>query len=84
MYLVYKQAGKVTDAEHGKLTNRSGDKRGGWSASKFAAKHNLGEPIAGNLYQALHLSIISLSFTLLFQAEFDDYVPKLYKQLSGE
>jgi hypothetical protein len=50
--LVYKQAGKITDAEHGKLTNRSDKNRGGWSAAKFAAKHKLGEPVAGNLYQA--------------------------------
>ena len=34
----------------------------------FAKKYNLGEPIAGNFYQA----------------EWDDYVPKLYEQLSGE
>jgi len=67
VYLVYKQPGKVTDAEHGHLTNRSTDNRGGWSAAKFASKHHLGEPIAGNLYQA----------------EFDDYVPQLYKQLGA-
>jgi len=67
VYLVYKQPGKITDAEHGKLTDRSMDNRGKWSAAKFAQKHKLGEPIAGNLYQA----------------EFDDYVPELYKQLGA-
>ncbi|KAK0419597.1 hypothetical protein QR680_014226 [Steinernema hermaphroditum] len=67
VYLVYKQAGKITDAEHGHLTNRSGDNRGGWKIAKFADKHKLGTPIAGNL----------------FQAQWDDYVPKLYKQLGA-
>ncbi|KAL1235881.1 Phosphatidylethanolamine-binding protein [Trichinella spiralis] len=57
----------LTDKEHGHLTNRSGNNRGGFSIRKFAAKHDLGAPIAGNFYQA----------------EWDDYVPKLYEQLSG-
>uniref|UniRef100_A0A7E4W1A0 Phosphatidylethanolamine-binding protein n=1 Tax=Panagrellus redivivus TaxID=6233 RepID=A0A7E4W1A0_PANRE len=67
VYLVYKQNGKITDTEHGHLTNTSADNRGKWSIAKFAAKHNLGTPIAGNF----------------FQAEFDDYVPELYKQLGA-
>nr|5TVD_A Chain A, Tm16 [Trichuris muris] len=67
VFLVYKQSGKIRDADHGHLTNRSGDGRGGFSAAKFAKKHNLGDPIAGNLYQA----------------QWDDYVPKLYEQLGG-
>lgn len=49
------------------LTNRSGDNRGGFAIRKFAAKYKLGEPISGNV----------------FQAEWDDYVPILYKQLDG-
>ncbi|XP_033211338.1 protein D2-like isoform X2 [Belonocnema kinseyi] len=66
VFLVYKQPGKVTfDAK--RLTNKSGDNRGGFSIKKFAAKHNLGDPIAGNMYQA----------------EWDDYVPILYKQLGA-
>lgn len=36
-------------------------------ASDLAAKYNLGEPIAGNFCQA----------------EWDDYVPKLYEKLSS-
>lgn len=35
---------------------------------EFAKKYLLGEPLAGNFYQAMY----------------DDYVPTLYKQLSGE
>lgn len=67
VYLVYKQPGKIEDKEHGHLTNRSADNRGGWKVAKFAEKHKLGNPVAGNFYQA----------------EFDDYVPKLYKQLGA-
>ncbi|XP_018566689.1 phosphatidylethanolamine-binding protein homolog F40A3.3 isoform X1 [Anoplophora glabripennis] len=48
-----------------RLTNRSGDNRGCFSIKKFAEKYKLGLPVAGNLYQA----------------EYDDYVPILYKQL---
>lgn len=66
VFLVYKQPGKVTFDEK-RLTNKSGDDRGGFSIKKFAAKHNLGDPIAGNMYQA----------------EWDDYVPILYKQLGA-
>lgn len=50
-----------------RLTNRSGDNRANFAIRKFAKKYNLGAPIAGNLYQA----------------EFDDYVPILYKQLGA-
>ncbi|CAI2353500.1 unnamed protein product [Caenorhabditis sp. 36 PRJEB53466] len=67
IYLIYKQTGRIEDAEHGRLTNRSGDKRGGWKAAKFVEKHGLGTPVYGNLYQA----------------EYDDYVPILYKQLGA-
>ncbi|WKX98229.1 hypothetical protein Q1695_013701 [Nippostrongylus brasiliensis] len=67
VFLVYKQNGRITDSEHGHLTNRSGDGRGKFKTAKFVEKHKLGTPIAGNFYQA----------------EFDDYVPILYKQLGG-
>lgn len=66
VFLLYKQQGKVS-ADEPRLTNRSGDHRGQFSIKKFAAKYNLGQPVAGNLYQA----------------EWDDYVPKLYKQLGA-
>ncbi|XP_011352256.1 protein D2 isoform X2 [Ooceraea biroi] len=50
-----------------RLTNRSGDNRGKFSIKNFAAKYKLGDPIAANM----------------FQAEYDDYVPILYKQLGN-
>ncbi|EEC19626.1 phosphatidylethanolamine-binding protein, putative [Ixodes scapularis] len=50
-----------------RLTNRSGDHRGEFKIREFAKKYQLGEPVAANFYQA----------------EWDDYVPKLYEQLSG-
>lgn len=66
VFLLYKQPGKLTFDEK-RLTNRSGDNRGGFAIKKFAAKYKLGDPISGNM----------------FQAEWDDYVPILYKQLDG-
>uniref|UniRef100_A0ABD2WLP7 Phosphatidylethanolamine-binding protein n=1 Tax=Trichogramma kaykai TaxID=54128 RepID=A0ABD2WLP7_9HYME len=66
VFLVYKQPGKL-DFDEKRLTNRSGDGRNNFSIKKFAQKYNLGNPIAGNMYQAA----------------FDDYVPILYKQLEG-
>ncbi|XP_046750047.1 protein D2-like isoform X2 [Diprion similis] len=64
VFLVYKQPGKINFDEQ-RLTNKSGDNRAKCSIKKFAAKYKLGDPIAGNMYQA----------------EYDDYVPILYKQL---
>uniref|UniRef100_A0A1I7U2V2 Phosphatidylethanolamine-binding protein n=1 Tax=Caenorhabditis tropicalis TaxID=1561998 RepID=A0A1I7U2V2_9PELO len=52
VYLIYKQSGRIEDAEHGRLTNGSGDKRGAWKTADFVAKHGLGTPLFGNLYQA--------------------------------
>ncbi|KAI4492280.1 hypothetical protein M0802_009861 [Mischocyttarus mexicanus] len=66
VFLLYKQPKKLTFDEK-RLTNRSADDRGLFSISKFAKKYNLGDPIAGNMYQA----------------EYDDYVPILYKQLGA-
>ncbi|XP_076759629.1 protein D2 isoform X2 [Xylocopa sonorina] len=66
VFLLYKQPGKLTFDER-RLTNRSGDHRAQFSIRKFAQKYKLGDPIAGNMYQA----------------EFDDYVPILYKQLGA-
>ncbi|XP_015360683.1 phosphatidylethanolamine-binding protein 1 [Marmota marmota marmota] len=50
------------------LSNRSGDNRGKFKVSAFRKKYKLGSPVAGTCYQA----------------EWDDYVPKLYEQLSGK
>ena len=46
----------------------SADNRGGTKANDVASKFNLGTPVAGNY----------------FQAEWDNYVPKLYEKLSGK
>ncbi|KAK4871574.1 hypothetical protein RN001_015698 [Aquatica leii] len=66
VFLVYKQPKQLTFDEP-RLTNRSGDNRAKFSIKKFAEKYKLGNPIAGNFYQA----------------EYDDYVPILYKQLGA-
>ena len=50
------------------LSNRSGDHRGKFKVASFRKKYELGTPLAGTCYQA----------------EWDDYVPKLYEQLSGK
>ncbi|XP_043762081.1 phosphatidylethanolamine-binding protein 1-like [Cervus elaphus] len=50
------------------LSNRSGDRRGKFKVASFRKKYELGTPVAGTCYQA----------------EWDDYVPKLYEQLSGK
>ncbi|XP_050544055.1 phosphatidylethanolamine-binding protein homolog F40A3.3-like isoform X2 [Daktulosphaira vitifoliae] len=50
-----------------RLTNKSALNREKFSIHKFAKKYTLGSPIAGNFYQA----------------QFDDYVPLLYKQLGA-
>lgn len=67
VFLIYKQSGKLTFDEP-RLTNYSGDNRGCFKIAAFSQKYKLGNPIAGNFYQA----------------EFDDYVPLLYKQLEGK
>jgi len=66
VFLAYKQPGTLNPDEK-VLTNRSGDGRGNFRIRNFAKKYGLGDPIAGNFYQA----------------QWDDYVPKLYEQLSG-
>uniref|UniRef100_A0A1B0AEP2 Phosphatidylethanolamine-binding protein n=1 Tax=Glossina pallidipes TaxID=7398 RepID=A0A1B0AEP2_GLOPL len=48
-----------------RLKNNSADGRGGFKIAEFAKKYELGTPVAGNF----------------FQAEYDDYVPKLYEKL---
>ncbi|KAI4462624.1 phosphatidylethanolamine-binding protein [Holotrichia oblita] len=66
IFLIYKQNGLLKFDEP-RLTNRSADMRGNFSIARFAAKYNLGNPIAGNFYQA----------------EYDDYVPILCQQLGS-
>jgi len=67
VYLVYKQQTSLSPDEK-RLTNRSGEGRGCFKVRDFAKKYALGEPVAGNM----------------FQAQWDDYVPKLYEQLAGD
>ncbi|EDV58767.2 protein D3 [Drosophila erecta] len=66
VFLIFEQRCKLTFDEK-RLPNNSGDGRGGFKIAEFARKYALGNPIAGNLYQA----------------EYDDYVPILYKQLGA-
>ncbi|CAB3219856.1 unnamed protein product [Arctia plantaginis] len=49
------------------LDNKSINGRAAFSTKKFAEKYNLGAPVAGNFYRA----------------QFDDYVPLLYKSLGA-
>lgn len=49
-------------------SNRCGEGRECFKIREFAKKYKLGVPIAGNFYVA----------------QWDDYVPKLYQQLSGD
>ncbi|KRG00078.1 uncharacterized protein Dwil_GK13056, isoform B [Drosophila willistoni] len=65
VFLLYKQSRKLEFDEE-RVSNRSRKDRPKFSAAKFAEKYQLGQPIAGNLYQA----------------QYDDYVPQLHKQLS--
>lgn len=63
----------VYEQQHGRLTSSmsipktSRNGRISFSIKKWAKENNLGQPIAANFYQA----------------EFDDYVPKLHAQLQG-
>lgn len=62
--LVYKQKCRL-DCDEPELPNTSADGRGCFKIANFARKYDLGEPVAGNF----------------FQAEWDEYVPLLYEKL---
>jgi len=68
VFVLYKQPEGKINFDERRLTNRSGDHRASFKIREFALKYKLGEPIAANF----------------FQAEWDDYVPKLYEQLTSE
>ena len=51
VFLVYKQPGRIEVTEK-KVPSSSRENRYKWSASKFAAQYNLGNPYAGNFFQA--------------------------------
>ncbi|XP_032899001.1 phosphatidylethanolamine-binding protein 1 [Amblyraja radiata] len=59
---------KALQCDEPRLTNRSGDKRGNFKTAAFRKKYSLGSPVAG----------------ICYQAEWDNYVPKLYDQLAGK
>lgn len=65
VFLVYLQDGQVSDYNIGHLTNTSPAGRPMFRAQKFADRHQLGAPVAGNF----------------FEAEYDSYVPTLQRQL---
>lgn len=67
VFLVYKQPGKLSFEGEQRVGNNSRENRPKFSAAQFSKKYNMGVPVAGNFYQA----------------EYDDYVPILHKQLSG-
>lgn len=56
------------EIEEPRVANNSRRNRPNFRAAKFAEKYNLGAPIAGNFYQA----------------QYDDYVPVVHKQLSQD
>jgi len=68
VWLVYEQTNGALSCSEAVLTNRSGDNRGKFKIQSFRQKYGLGAPVAGTCYQA----------------EWDDYVPKLYEQLAGK
>ncbi|KAL5020294.1 hypothetical protein ScPMuIL_003186 [Solemya velum] len=69
VFLLYKQTGgKMVFEGLPKRTNRSPEGRAKHSVRQFTNQYSLGSPVAGNFYQA----------------EFDEYVPKLMDQLSGK
>lgn len=67
MFLVYKQQKKEDFSGETHLTNTSADGRASQKAANFVSKYKLQGPVAANF----------------FQAEYDDYCPKLYEQLKG-
>ncbi|XP_011182663.1 protein D3-like [Zeugodacus cucurbitae] len=67
VFLVYKQPAKIRFQET-RIPKNSSQNRPNFSASKFAKKYKLGDPVAGNF----------------FQAQWDEYVPTVHKQLSGK
>lgn len=65
VFLVYKQTGGKVQFDEPKLSNRNPN-RGKFRVAEFAEKYQLGNPVAGNFYQA----------------QYDDYVPQVYASLT--
>ncbi|XP_050552662.1 protein D3-like [Spodoptera frugiperda] len=68
VFLVYEQPGLMEFTGAPVSSNRTSANRVSFSAVDFAKKFNLEDPIAGDF----------------FQAQYDDYVPILHRQLKGE
>nr|KAF6282611.1 phosphatidylethanolamine binding protein 1 [Myotis myotis] len=68
LYTLVYEQAKPLKCDEPVLSNRSGDNRGKFKVASFRKKYDLGPPVAGTCYQA----------------EWDDYVPKLYEQLAGK
>lgn len=64
VYLIYKQSDKINWTKE-RISNRSATGRSNFKVCDFVKEHNLGELVAGSLYQA----------------QFDSYVPTLHAQL---
>lgn len=64
--LAYKQPGKLSVNDK-PLDKHTANGRANWKVQKFAEEHKLGDPVAGNFYEA----------------QWDEYVPELYKQFKG-
>ena len=62
----YKQSGKLSLSDK-VLDKYTAGGRAQWKVQKFAEEHKLGDPVAGNFYQA----------------QWDDSVPELYKQFKN-
>ncbi|KAI9562911.1 hypothetical protein GHT06_010367 [Daphnia sinensis] len=71
VFLAYKQPGPLT-CDEPRLTNRSGKNRGMFSIRKFAEKYHLGQPIAGNLYQAKWDDYFHSTYYYHHPAEFNE------------
>ncbi|KAF0852505.1 mitochondrial ribosomal protein L38 (mL38) [Andalucia godoyi] len=65
VFLLFKQSGKLEDLGEKHIHNDTATGRSNWSVAKWAQERKFGEPVAVTWYEA----------------EWDDYVPKLYAQL---
>ena len=64
-FFVFKQVGKIEVTDIPRIPKTTAEGRRQFNVKAFAQKHQLGVAVAGNFYNA----------------EFDDYVPILHKQL---
>ncbi|XP_012161885.1 protein D2 isoform X2 [Ceratitis capitata] len=67
VFLIYKQPAKIRFQEP-RIPKNSSQNRPNFRSATFAKKYKLGNPIAGNFYQA----------------QWDEYVPTVHRQLAGK